>query len=96
MSLFGGGAASASSANPTQGDISKDIPLADPPTDSVSDIAFSPQSEHIAVASWDNKVRIYEINEQGQSKGVAMLEHQAPVLGCAWSRVSVALLWWEG
>ncbi|CAI7587952.1 unnamed protein product [Penicillium pancosmium] len=86
--LFGGGASSASAsagAANTTGDISKDVTLNQPPEDSISDMAFSPASDHLAVASWDKKVRIYEINEQGMSEGKALFEHEAPVLSCCWS-----------
>jgi len=89
MTLFsGGGAASASAgAANTTGDISKDVALNQPPEDSISDMAFSPASDHLAVASWDKKVRIYEINEQGLSEGKALFEHEAPVLSCCWAPV---------
>lgn len=83
--LFGGSAAS-SAANPTQGDLSKDVQVSDPPTDSISDLAFSPASDHLAVSSWDNKVRIYEIDQNGQSKGVAYFEHQGPALNVCWTK----------
>lgn len=82
------GSSSAASANPTQGDISKDVPVKDLPEDSVSDICFSPAAEYLAVASWDQKTRIYEIDGQGQSQGKAMITHEGPVLSCTWSRVS--------
>ncbi|KAK2760934.1 Poly(A)+ RNA export protein rae1 [Arachnomyces sp. PD_36] len=92
MALFGSNPSSASASGTAQssnGDISKDVPLSNPPEDSISDLAFSPASEHLAVASWDKKVRIYEINDQGQSEGKAMFEHDGPVLNCCWSPVSV-------
>ncbi|KAJ5923006.1 hypothetical protein N7516_010709 [Penicillium verrucosum] len=86
MSLFGAGASSASAGQTnTTGDISKDVALNTPPEDGISDLRFSPTSEHLAVASWDKKVRIYEINDQGQSEGKALFEHEAPVLNCCWS-----------
>ena len=88
--LFGT-TATGTSSNATNGDISKDIALTAPPEDSVSDISFSPQSEHLAVASWDKKVRIYEINAQGGSEGKALYEHEQPVLSCCWSKVSLRL-----
>ena len=69
------------------GDISKDVALNTPPEDGISDLKFSPQSEHLAVASWDKKVRIYEINAQGGSEGKALFEHEQPVLSCCWSKV---------
>ncbi|KAF1988085.1 WD40 repeat-like protein [Aulographum hederae CBS 113979] len=85
--LFGGGAAAASTAaSQTQGDTSKDVPVKDPPEDSVSSLAFSPVAEHLAVASWEKKVRIYEISPQGQSEGKAMIDFEAPVLSCAFSK----------
>ncbi|KAM5469863.1 RNA export factor gle2 [Microsporum audouinii] len=84
--LFGNISSNTTSAtSTTTGDISKDVALVSPPEDSISDLAFSSQSDHLAVASWDKKVRIYEINDQGMSEGKAMFEHQAPVLNCCWS-----------
>jgi mRNA export factor len=82
----GGGNTSASTAN-TLGDLKNDITLNSPPEDSISDLSFSPQSAHLAVASWDKKVRIYEINNTG-GVGRAAFDHEAPVLSCHWSPVS--------
>ncbi|PPJ56699.1 hypothetical protein CBER1_09494 [Cercospora berteroae] len=79
------GSAASSNSNPTQGDLSKDVPVANPPEDSISALRFSPASDHLSVASWDKKVRIYEIDAQGQGKGVAMFEHEGPVLDTCWS-----------
>ncbi|KZF25703.1 WD40 repeat-like protein [Xylona heveae TC161] len=84
--LFGAAATSAAASNPTQGDLSKDVALNNPPEDSISELSFSPQTEHLAVASWDKKVRIYEISPTGQSEGKALFEHEAPVLSCCWSK----------
>ena len=89
MALFGSAATSTASASNTQGDISKDVAVSQPPEDSVSEISFSPQADYLAVASWDRKVRIYEINSSGQSEGRAAFEHSQPVLGCCWSAVSL-------
>ena len=83
--------AAASGANQTTGDISKDVALNNPPDDGISDLAFSPMTEHLAVSSWDKKVRIYEINAQGGSEGKALFEHEQPVFSCCWSKVSFAL-----
>jgi WD40 repeat protein len=84
--LFGSG--SSTNTSNTLGDLSGDVALTSPPEDSVSDINFSTQTSHLAVASWDKKVRIYEINQTGGSSGVAAFEHEAPVLSCHWSPVS--------
>ncbi|TQS37065.1 hypothetical protein Golomagni_02472 [Golovinomyces magnicellulatus] len=85
MSGLFGTTTSTTSQTTSVGDVSKDVALNTPPDDSISDICFSPQSEHLAVASWDKKVRIYEITNTGGSTGKAFFEHEAPVLSCAWS-----------
>ena len=77
----------AAAAANTTGDITKDVALNTPPEDSVSDLSFSPASDHLAIASWDKKVRIYEISSSGQSEGKALFEHEGPVLSCCWSKV---------
>lgn len=79
------GSTTTNTAN-TLGDLSKDIQLNQGPEDSISDLSFSPQSEHLAVSSWDKKVRIYEVNESG-GEGKALFEHEGPVLSCDWSKV---------
>lgn len=39
------------------------------------------------------KVRIYEVNPQGgQTQGKAMYQHQGPVLGVCWNKVSLLYL----
>ena len=75
----------------TQGEIKNDVALSQPPEDSISEIRFSPQSDHLAVSSWDKKVRIYEIASNGQSEGKALFEHEAPVLSCCWAPVRTPL-----
>ena len=88
MSLFSNAASAAQAPTPnTQGDISKDVALNQPPEDSISCLAFSPTAEFLSVASWDKKVRIYEVSEQGQSQGKAAMDFDGPVLSCAWSPV---------
>ena len=84
--LFG---SSSSGASNTQGDIKNDVPLTSPPEDSISDLSFSSQGNYLAVASWDKKVRIYEVAQNGQSEGKALFEHEAPVLNCCWTPVRV-------
>jgi mRNA export factor len=88
MSLFSTASSAPASSTPnTTGDISKDVQLTSPPDDSISELAFSPTADFLSVASWDNKVRIYQVNDQGQSEGKAAMDFQAPVLTCAWSLV---------
>jgi len=86
--LFGAASSSSSQQNNTLGDLSKDVTVKNPPEDSISDLAFSSQSEHLAVASWDSKVRIYEVGANGEAEGKASLDFKGPVLSCHWSKVS--------
>lgn len=90
MSLFGTTAAAAT-AN-TQGDLKNDVAVSNPPEDTPSDLAFSPTADFLAVASWDKKVRIYEINSQGNSQGKLMYEHAAPVMSVHWSKDGTKLV----
>ncbi|KAF7330392.1 Poly + rna export protein [Mycena venus] len=64
----------------------KDIEMGDPPTDSISSVSFSGQADYLAVGSWDNSVRIYEVGAGGQSQGKAMYQHDGPVLSVCWNK----------
>ena len=86
MALFGSTPAATANTN-ALGDLKNDLTLTSPPEDGISDVKFSSQSDHLAVSSWDKKVRIYEVKDDGSSQGVAMFEHEGPVLGCCWSKV---------
>ncbi|KAL2204168.1 WD40 repeat-like protein [Sarocladium strictum] len=86
--LFGSSSTSSSTTN-TLGELKNDVPLENPPTDSISDLSFSPAPngpDFLAVASWDNKVRIYEIAGNGQSQGKHAYEHSQPVLNVDFSK----------
>ena len=52
MSFFG------TATSTTAATSDKDIEVADPPPDSISSLAFSPQADYLAVGSWDNNVRV--------------------------------------
>lgn len=82
MSFFG--ARPAASLEP------KDIEVPNLPTDSTSSLSFSPTADILAVASWSNEVRLYEVNSQGQAVGKAAYSHEGPVLGVQWSKVRCA------
>ncbi|KZT67404.1 WD40 repeat-like protein [Daedalea quercina L-15889] len=83
MSFFGS-ATSSTAAPAASGD--KDIEVVDPPTDSISCLSFSGQADYLAVGSWSNEVRIYEVGPTGQTQGKAMYTHQAPVLSVCWNK----------
>lgn len=64
--------------------IESDVQVKDGPSDSISALSFSPVSDHLAVSSWDNSVRVYEVG-QGGAVGRAAYNHEAPALDVCWS-----------
>ncbi|KAL9938781.1 hypothetical protein V8E36_002500 [Tilletia maclaganii] len=94
MSLFGNssfGAAGntfgqANTAAQQQSAEPKDFEVANPPPDSVSSLSFAPQADFLAVGSWDNNVRVYEVQQDGSSVPKAMYAHEGPVLDVTWSK----------
>jgi mRNA export factor len=91
MSTLFGGASAAATTN-TVGDLKLDVQLQNTPDDSISDLSFNPnpadQKDFLAVASWDKKVRIYEILSTGQGEGKHLYEHDGPVFSCDFFKVS--------
>jgi mRNA export factor len=68
------------------GDLSKDVKLASPPEDSTSALSWSPTANHLAVASWDNKVRIYDLSKSDTGSGITFINLSGPALAVDWSR----------
>lgn len=64
-----------------------DIELADGPSDAVGALAFSPAANHLAVASWDSKLRIYDLTQSQTGQGRALISFDGPVLDCQWLKV---------
>ncbi|KAF8553955.1 WD40 repeat-like protein [Imleria badia] len=64
----------------------KDIEVPEPPSDSISSLAFSSAADYLAVGNWDNNVRLYEVGTGGQTQGKAMYGHQGPVLRVCWNK----------
>jgi WD40 repeat protein len=75
------------STTSTIGQTAGDIQLANGPDDSISDLSWSPASKHLAVASWDGKVGIYDITGKGSGQGKAIFEFNGPAFSCNWSKV---------
>eukprot|EP00752_Nemacystus_decipiens_P001274 g1270.t1 len=62
-----------------------DYELPSPPSDGVSDLTFSPTGSLITAGSWDNGVRVWELQRGYGNQGVtavpkAQINHDAPVL----------------
>ncbi|KAL2012889.1 hypothetical protein VTN00DRAFT_414 [Thermoascus crustaceus] len=66
--------------------LSKDVTLANGPEDSISDLSWSSAGNYLAVASWDSKVRIYDVSQTASGEGKALMQFDAPVLSCCWSK----------
>lgn len=91
---FGGfGGFPAAAAAPVAAPVEKDMEVAMPPgTDSISAIAWSPSSQFIAAASWDNKCYIWEVARQPGTGAPAAAQAKAlspdlgaPVLDVKWT-----------
>jgi WD40 repeat protein len=67
--------------------LAKDVQLANPPDDSISDLSWSSAGNYLAAASWDGKVRIYDITQNVTGEGKAMITFDGPALSCSWSKV---------
>lgn len=89
--LFGGPSTSAASSN-TVGDLKQDVEVQQPPTDGITDLSFNPnqssQQDFLTVASWDKKVRLYEVTPQGQAQPRHAYDHEGPVFSVDWFKVS--------
>lgn len=90
--LFGGPSASAAPSN-TVGDLKQDVEVQQPPTDGITDLSFNPNQsapqDFLTVASWDKKVRLYEVTPQGQAQPRHAYDHEGPVFSVDWFKVSV-------
>ncbi|KAG0651951.1 Nucleoporin GLE2 [Hyphodiscus hymeniophilus] len=86
MSSRFGSSSSAPNGAGAIGDLSHDVILASPPEDSISDLAWSSRNNFLAVASWDSKVRVYDVTQNLSGVGKAVISFDGPVFGCAWSK----------
>ncbi|KAI8968025.1 WD40-repeat-containing domain protein [Mycotypha africana] len=64
----------------------KDFEVVSPPSDGISCLDFSPQADFLSVSSWDNQVRIYEVQPSGATVPKAAYSHEAPALCVSWSK----------
>ncbi|ORY69689.1 WD repeat domain-containing protein [Pseudomassariella vexata] len=65
---------------------SKDLALPADAEDTISAVSWSPAANHLAAASWDGKMRVYDVAADGTGRGVAMLTAGGPVLSCDWAK----------
>ncbi|KAB5570831.1 WD40-repeat-containing domain protein [Coniochaeta sp. 2T2.1] len=56
-------------------------------SDTIQALRWSPVSNHLAVAAWDGRTRIYEVSmTDGQTRGVTVINAEGPLLSCDWSK----------
>ena len=64
----------------------KDPELQQPPSDTVTQLAFSPVADYLAASSWDGLVRVWECQPTtGQSIPKCQLQCDGPAMCTAWS-----------
>ncbi|KAI0014169.1 WD40 repeat-like protein [Xylariaceae sp. FL0662B] len=68
------------------GSLSNDISLPADAEDTISSISWSPVANHLAAASWDGKVRVYDVASTGSARGVATLAAEGPLFDCHWAK----------
>ena len=85
MAAFGAPFGSSLASTTSNYNANKDVEVSSPPPDSISSLSFSPVANYLIATSWDNQVRCYEIQANGQSAGKAMTSHDQPVLCSDWS-----------
>eukprot|EP01029_Cantina_marsupialis_P025486 TRINITY_DN67557_c0_g1_i1.p1 TRINITY_DN67557_c0_g1~~TRINITY_DN67557_c0_g1_i1.p1 ORF type:complete len:391 (-),score=55.91 TRINITY_DN67557_c0_g1_i1:541-1614(-) len=69
------------------------------PTDGISCLKFSPTADFLASTSWDNQIRVYEIQHKKSMMAKVdwnvvpktMQNLEAPILSCAWNQDGSAL-----
>ncbi|KAI1116218.1 Poly(A)+ RNA export protein [Nemania sp. NC0429] len=54
--------------------------------DTIGSLSWSPVSDHLAAASWDGKVRIYDVSSTGHARHVSTMIGDQPVLSCDWAK----------
>lgn len=71
------------------GSTANDVQVTDGPTDTISELRFSGQANHLASASWDGKVFVYDHTQVPSGTPVAQMDFDKPVLTCDWSPVRI-------
>ena len=66
----------------------KEYEVQQPPEDSISNLSFSPNANNIVASSWNNAIRCWEVQDNGNTIARAEQQHSGPVLDCCWVAVS--------
>ncbi|KAI0416211.1 WD40-repeat-containing domain protein [Xylaria grammica] len=66
--------------------VANDVVLASNGEDTIQSISWSPVANHVAAASWDSKVRIYNVASSSSTRGVSTLLAEGPIFSCDWAQ----------
>lgn len=79
---FGGApqAPVATSHNPNN-----DVEIQNAATDGISCLAWSPTQSFLVAGSWDNQIRLWDVQMSGQAVPKAAVSHDGPVLCASWA-----------
>jgi mRNA export factor len=80
----------AAKPSPNACEVTNDVQIPDGPSDTVSALSWSPTADFLAVSSWDNSVRVYEVGNPIQ--GRASYSHEGPALDVCWSSDGTKIL----
>jgi len=75
-----GAPATAPTPNPNN-----DAEIPNAATDGISCLTWSPVANYLAAGSWDNQLRVWEVQSNGSAVPKTAVGHDAPILSAAWS-----------
>jgi len=62
-----------------------DVIVSQPPTDSISSLAWNPKSNVFAIGTWGSEVRCYQVGNNGQTQQCGSMKHDDAVLNICWN-----------
>ncbi|KAI1331216.1 WD repeat domain-containing protein [Xylariaceae sp. FL0255] len=75
---------------PFVGTLKNDVAVPSDNEDTITTLSWSPVDNLLATASWDNKLRIYDVS--GSPRGVGMLIAEGPVFDADWAKDGTTVL----
>ncbi|KAJ8124144.1 hypothetical protein O1611_g9431 [Lasiodiplodia mahajangana] len=74
---------------PRMGILDNDVAVPPDKEDTIQSLSWSPVADKLAAASWDGKVRIYDVSSNLSARSVSVIATDAPVFSCDWAKVSL-------
>ncbi|KAI1133039.1 WD40-repeat-containing domain protein [Nemania abortiva] len=68
------------------GTLVNDVALPSYNEDTIQSLSWSPAADHLAAASWDGKVRFYDVSTTRTTKCASALVAEGPVFSCDWAK----------